>query len=91
MAILDLKKEYVVGNDTNFGGILGKKKVIKDTSFGGKLAYIGGNTVAGLAGVFEGIGKTFGTIGAKFAGDERLARYYARKSTIGEWQSDLAE
>lgn len=91
MAILDLKKEYVVGNDTNFGGILGKKKVIKDTSFGGKLAYIGESTVAGLAGVFEGIGKTFGTIGAKFAGDERLARYYARKSTVGEWQSDLAE
>lgn len=91
MARLDIKKDYVISTKNNFGGRLGKQTISKDTSFGGKLAYIGGSTVAGLAGVFEGIGKTFGTIGAKFAGDERLARYYARKSTVGEWQSDLAE
>lgn len=92
MARSDGTREYVVGKPISSGnGRSGKNRTIQDTSFGGKLAYIGGSTVAGLAGVFEGIGKTFGTIGAKFAGDERLARYYARKSTIGEWQSDLAE
>lgn len=83
--------EYNISSKKNNIGFSLDSMVNPDTSFGGKLAYIGGSTVAGLAGVFEGIGKTFGTIGAKFAGDERLARYYARKSTIGEWQSDLAE
>ena len=92
MARSDGTREYVVGKPISSGsGRSGKNRTIQDTSFGGKLAYIGESTVAGLAGVFEGIGKTFGTIGAKFAGDERLARYYARKSTVGEWQSDLAE
>lgn len=83
--------EYNISSKKTNIGFSWDSLVKPDTSFGGKLAYIGGSTVAGLAGVFEGIGKTFGTIGAKFAGDERLARYYARKSTIGEWQSDLAE
>ena len=92
MARSDYVREYVIGNgEVSNAGRSGYIRKKDDSSFLGKLAYIGGSTVAGLAGVFEGIGKTFGTIGAKFAGDERLARYYSRKSTIGEWQSDLAE
>lgn len=91
MAIADLKKEYVTSTKTNFGGVLGKNTKSKEDSFGGNLAYIGGNTVAGLAGVFEGIGRLVSSGTAKLAGDDRLARYYAKKSYIGEWQSDMAE
>ena len=92
MAIVDLKKDYVAGNKTNFGGSLGKSTSKKeDSSFLGNLAYIGGNTAAGFGGVFEGIGKLVSSTGAKIAGDDRLARYYAKKSYIGEWQSDMAD
>ena len=92
MAIVDLKKDYVAGNKTNFGGALGKSTSKKeDSSFLGNLAYIGGNTAAGFGGVFEGIGRLVSSTGAKIAGDDRLARYYAKKSYIGEWQSDMAE
>lgn len=92
MAIVDLKKDYVAGNKTNFGGTLGKSTSKKeDSSFLGNLAYIGGNTAAGFGGVFEGIGRLVSSTGAKIAGDDRLARYYAKKSYIGEWQSDMAD
>lgn len=92
MAIVDLKKDYVAGNKTNFGGALGKSTSKKeDSSFLGNLAYIGGNAAAGFGGVFEGIGRLVSSTGAKIAGDDRLARYYAKKSYIGEWQSDMAE
>ena len=92
MAIVDLKKDYVAGNKTNFGGTLGKSTSKKeDSSFLGNLAYIGGNTAAGFGGVFEGIGRLASSGVAKLAGDDRLARYYAKKSYIGEWQSDMAE
>lgn len=92
MAIVDLKKDYVAGNKTNFGGSLGKSTSKKeDSSFLGNLAYIGGNTAAGFGGVFEGIGRLVSSTGAKIAGDDRLARYYAKKSYIGEWQSDMAD
>ncbi len=92
MAIADLKKDYVVGNQRNFGGVLGKSTPhTEDSSFLGSLAYIGGNTAAGFGGVFEGIGRLVSSGVAKLAGDDRLARYYAKKSYIGEWQSDMAE
>lgn len=92
MAIADLKKDYVVGNQRNFGGVLGKSTPhTEDPSFLGNLAYIGGNTAAGFGGVFEGIGRLASSGVAKLAGDDRLARYYAKKSYIGEWQSDMAE
>lgn len=92
MAIADLKKDYVVGNQRNFGGVLGKSTPhTEDSSFLGNLAYIGGNTAAGFGGVFEGIGRLASSGVAKLAGDDRLARYYAKKSYIGEWQSDMAE
>lgn len=92
MAIVDLKKDYVAGNKTNFGGTLGKSTSKKeDSSFLGNLAYIGGNTAAGFSGVFEGIGRLVSSGVAKLAGDDRLARYYAKKSYIGEWQSDMAD
>lgn len=92
MAIVDLKKDYVAGNKTNFGGALGKSTSKKeDSSFLGNLAYIGGNTAAGFGGVFEGIGRLASSGAAKLAGDDRLARYYAKKSYIGEWQSDMAD
>lgn len=92
MAIVDLKKDYVAGNKTNFGGALGKNTSKKeDSSFLGNLAYIGGNTAAGFGGVFEGIGRLASSGVAKLAGDDRLARYYAKKSYIGEWQSDMAD
>ena len=92
MAIVDLKKDYVAGNKTNFGGAIGKSTSKKeDSSFLGNLAYIGGNTAAGFGGVFEGIGRLVSSTGAKIAGDDRLARYYAKKSYIGEWQSDMAD
>ncbi len=92
MAIADLKKDYVVGNQRNFGGVLGKSTPAKeDSSFLGNLAYIGGSTAAGFGGVFEGIGRLVSSTGAKLAGDDRLARYYEKKSYIGEWQSDMAE
>ena len=92
MAIADLKKDYVVGNQRNFGGVLGKSTPAKeDSSFLGNLAYIGGNTAAGFGGIFEGIGRLASSGVAKLAGDDRLARYYAKKSYIGEWQSDMAE
>lgn len=92
MAIADLKKDYVVGNQRNFGGVLGKSTPAKeDSSFLGNLTYIGGNTAAGLGGVFEGIGRLASSGVAKLAGDDRLARYYAKKSYIGEWQADMAE
>lgn len=92
MAIADLKKDYVVGNQRNFGGVLGKSTPhTEDSSFLGNLAYIGGSTAAGFGGVFEGIGRLVSSGVAKLAGDDRLARYYAKKSYIGEWQSDMAE
>lgn len=92
MAIVDLKKDYIAGNKTNFGGALGKSTSKKeDSSFLGNLAYIGGNTAAGFGGVFEGIGRLASSGVAKLAGDDRLARYYAKKSYIGEWQSDMAD
>ena len=92
MAIADLKKDYVAGNKTNFGGALGRSTSKKEnSSFLGNLAYIGGNTAAGFGGVFEGIGRLVSSGVAKLAGDDRLARYYAKKSYIGEWQSDMAE
>lgn len=92
MAKADLTREYSVGGQIKFN--TGKSGLSLSTSkptFGGNMAYIGGNTVAGFAGVFEGIGRLVSSGAAKLAGDDRLARYYAKKSYIGEWQSDMAE
>lgn len=92
MAKSDLLQEYSTGNKSNFAA--GKSGLIvsnPDTSIGGKLAYVGQNTAAGLAGVLEGVGKLVKSTAAKLSGNERLARYYAKKSHVGEWQADLAE
>lgn len=93
MAISDYKFEYSSSGRKNapLDGISSKKPSKSNSSVGGNLAYIGGNTVAGFGGVFEGIGRLVSSTGAKIAGDDRLARYYAKKSYIGEWQSDMAD
>jgi hypothetical protein len=93
MAISDYKFEYSSSGKKNapMDGISSKKTSRSNSSAGGNLAYIGGNTAAGLGGVFEGIGRLASSTVAKLAGDDRLARYYAKKSYIGEWQSDMAE
>ena len=92
MAINDMSLEYAVATKPRFNGGLNalSLKEPKDT-FGENLAYIGGSTAAGFGGVFEGIGRLVSSGVAKLAGDDRLARYYAKKSYIGEWQSDMAE
>nr|DAG70164.1 MAG TPA: nuclease [Caudoviricetes sp.] len=93
MAISDYKFEYSSSGKKNapMDGISSKKTSRSNSSAGGNLAYIGGNTAAGFGGVFEGIGRLASSTVAKLAGDDRLARYYAKKSYIGEWQSDMAE
>lgn len=93
MAISDYKFEYSSSGKKNapMDGISSKKTSRSNSSAGGNLTYIGGNTAAGLGGVFEGIGRLASSTVAKLAGDDRLARYYAKKSYIGEWQSDMAE
>ena len=93
MAISDYKFEYSSSGKkiAPMDGISSKKTSRSNSSAGGNLAYIGGNTAAGLGGVFEGIGRLVSSGVAKLAGDDRLARYYAKKSYIGEWQSDMAE
>ena len=92
MARSDYVREYVIGNgEVSNAGRSGYIRKNDDSSFLGNLAYIGGNTAAGLGGVFEGIGRLASSTVAKLAGDDRLARYYAKKSYIGEWQSDMAE
>lgn len=93
MAISDYKFEYSSSGKKNapMDGISSKKTSRSNSSAGGNLTYIGGNTAAGFAGVFEGIGRLVSSGVAKLAGDDRLARYYAKKSYIGEWQSDMAE
>ncbi len=93
MAISDYKFEYSSSGRkiAPLDGISSKKPSKSNSSVGGNLAYIGGNTAAGFGGVFEGIGRLVSSTGAKIAGDDRLARYYAKKSYIGEWQSDMAD
>ena len=92
MARSDYIREYVIGNgEVPNAGRSGYIRKNDDSSFLGNLAYIGGSTVAGFGGVFEGIGRLVSSTGAKLAGDDRLARYYAKKSYIGEWQSDMAD
>ena len=93
MAISDYKFEYSSSGRkiAPLDGISSKKPSKPNSSVGGNLAYIGGNTAAGFGGVFEGIGRLASSGVAKLAGDDRLARYYAKKSYIGEWQSDMAE
>ena len=92
MAKADLTREYLVGNKSEFNtGKSGLTLAEPKATLGGNLAYIGGNTAAGFGGVFEGIGRLASSTVAKLAGDDRLARYYAKKSYIGEWQSDMAE
>lgn len=93
MAILDKKFDYASSgkNTVKMDGVLSKKFDSHKSSPGGNLLYVGGNTAAGLGGVFEGIGRLVSSGVAKLAGDDRLARYYAKKSYIGEWQSDMAE
>ena len=92
MARSDYVREYVIGNGkVSNAGRSGYIRKSDDSSFLGNLAYIGGNTAAGFGGVFEGIGRLVSSGVAKLAGDDRLARYYAKKSYIGEWQSDMAE
>lgn len=92
MARSDYVREYVIGNGkVSSAGRSGYIRKNDDSSFLGNLAYIGGNTAAGFGGVFEGIGRLASSGVAKLAGDDRLARYYAKKSYIGEWQSDMAE
>lgn len=93
MAISDYKFEYSSSGRkiAPLDGISSKKPSKPNSSVGGNLAYIGGNTAAGFGGVFEGIGRLASSGVAKLAGDDRLARYYAKKSYIGEWQSDMAD
>lgn len=93
MAISDYKFEYSSSGRkiAPLDGISSKKPSKSNSSVGGNLAYIGGNTAAGFGGVFEGIGRLASSGVAKLAGDDRLARYYAKKSYIGEWQSDMAD
>ncbi len=92
MAINDMSLEYAVATKPKFNeGANGLSLKQSKATLGGNLAYIGGNTAAGLGGVFEGIGRLASSTVAKLAGDDRLARYYAKKSYIGEWQSDMAE
>lgn len=93
MAISDYKFEYSSSGKKNapMDGISSKKTSRSKLSAGGNIAYIGGNTAAGFGGVFEGIGRLASSGVAKLAGDDRLARYYAKKSYIGEWQSDMAD
>ena len=93
MAISDYKFEYSSSGRkiAPLDGISSKKPSKSNSSVGGNLAYIGGNTAAGFGGVFEGIGRLVSSTGAKIAGDDRLARYYAKKSYIGEWQSDMED
>lgn len=93
MAISDYKFEYSSSGRkiAPLDGISSKKPSKSNSSVGGNLAYIGGSTAAGFGGVFEGIGRLASSGVAKLAGDDRLARYYAKKSYIGEWQSDMAE
>jgi hypothetical protein len=93
MAISDYKFEYSSSSKKNapMDGISSKKTSRSKLSAGGNIAYIGGNTAAGFGGVFEGIGRLASSGVAKLAGDDRLARYYAKKSYIGEWQSDMAD
>ncbi len=92
MARSDYVREYVIGNGkVSNAGRSGYIRKSDDSSFLGNLAYIGGNTAAGFGGVFEGIGRLASSTVAKLAGDDRLARYYAKKSYIGEWQSDMEE
>ena len=93
MAISDYKFEYSSSGRkiAPLDGISSKKSSKSNSSVGGNLAYIGGNTAAGFGGVFEGIGRLASSGVAKLAGDDRLARYYAKKSYIGEWQSDMAD
>ena len=93
MAISDYKFEYSSSGRkiAPLDGISSKKPSKSNSSVGGNLAYIGGNTAAGFGGVFEGIGRLVSSTVAKIAGDDRLARYYAKKSYIGEWQSDMAD
>lgn len=92
MAINDMSLEYAVATKPKFNeGANGLSIKQPKATLGGNLAYIGGNTAAGLGGVFEGIGRLASSTVAKLAGDDRLARYYAKKSYIGEWQSDMAE
>lgn len=92
MAINDMSLEYAVATKPKFSeGVNGLSLKQPKATFGGNLAYIGGSTAAGFGGVFEGIGRLVSSGVAKLAGDDRLARYYAKKSYIGEWQSDMAE
>lgn len=92
MAKADLTREYLVGSKSEFNtGKSGLTLAEPKATLGGNLAYIGGNTAAGFGGVFEGIGRLVSSGVAKLAGDDRLARYYAKKSYIGEWQADMAE
>lgn len=93
MAISDYKFEYSLSGRkiAPMDGISSKKFDSQKSSAGGNLLYIGGNIVAGFGGVFEGISRLASSTAAKIAGDDRLARYYAKKSYIGEWQSDMAE
>lgn len=93
MAISDYKFEYSSSGRkiAPLDGISSKKSSKSNSSVGSNLAYIGGNTAAGFGGVFEGIGRLASSGVAKLAGDDRLARYYAKKSYIGEWQSDMAD
>lgn len=92
MAINDMSLEYAVATKPKFNeGANGLSIKQPKATLGGNLAYIGGNTAAGLGGVFEGIGRLASSTVAKLAGDDRLARYYAKKSYIGEWQSDMEE
>lgn len=92
MAKADLTREYSIGGQTKFNtGKSGLSLSTPKPTFLGNLAYIGGNTAAGFGGVFEGIGRLASSGVAKLAGDDRLARYYAKKSYIGEWQSDMAD
>lgn len=63
----------------NQGGILGGLK------------YVGGNFVAGVAGVGEGIVDLFAAAGAAISGDTEYAKYVFKDNQAGEWHQSLTE
>ena len=88
--LANIKKDYVVTPEQNFSDVA-KEETKTDKSFWGKVKYVGGRTVAGFAGVFEGVGKLANTTVAVASGDKRMAKYYAKKSSVGEWKADMEE
>lgn len=59
--------------------------------FLGGLKYVGGNFVAGVGGVGEGIADLFAATGAVIRGDTEYAKYVFKDNQAGEWHQSLTE